>query len=601
MDYTPPWRRYKNEIETVNISRGVTNISDGVFEDCDNLTNISIPDSVIKIEVDAFSGCHHLTNIEIPNSVTIIGEGAFEACSSITDLTIPNSVTSIGNSAFEYCSSITDLTIPSSVTVIGYEAFSYCSGLKSIKVDENNKKYDSRDNCNAIVSTEENELLQGCTNTIIPNNIECIGYGAFEGSDINKIIIPDSVVQIKGAAFNGCSELKELTLPCSVKIDDYGRDNYYYRTTGSTFRGVSQLEKVTFTKGTGKMSPYTDEEDDYSCMYYTHTPWFSSTHRYYDEYNDGAHAIPLPSTLSEIVLEEGIESIGDFVFCDCRIKNIVLPNSVNSLGNGSFKDCSDLENITIPNNVTNIGESAFSGCSSFKKITIPNKVTNIGASAFSGCSGLTNITIPDSVTSIGESAFSGCSSLKSIILPNNSNVTIGKNIFEGCNNLIDLYVANDKLSLMNIEIPNKVTIHCNYDSAAYWYAKQNGNKIVLISDETTKPIITEEETTTKQESTTVPPEKVTTPAKVKFSVRAGKKKASLKWEKVTAVKGYTVYYKTSKKGTWKKLKTVSNKKTSYTKKKLKSGKTYYFTVKAYKKVNGKKVYGKFTIKKVKVK
>ena len=228
-------------------------------------------------------------------------------------------------------------------------------------------------------------------------------------------------------------------------------------------------------------------------------------------------------------------------------------------------------------------------------------MTNIGASAFSGCSGLTNITIPNSVTSIGESAFSGCTSLKSIILPNNSNVTIGKNIFEGCNNLIDLYVANDKLSLMNVEIPNKVTIHCNYDSAAYWYAKQNGNKIVLISDETTKPIINEEETTTKQESTTVPPVKVTKPAKVKFSVRAGKKKASLKWKKVTAVKGCTVYYKTSKKGTWKKLKTVSNKKTSYTKKKLKSGKTYYFTVKAYKKVNGKKVYGKFTIKKVKVK
>ena len=192
--YHAPWRKYQDEIETVNISRGVTNISAGVFEDCDNLTNISIPDSVIKIEGDAFSCCHHLTNIEIPNSVTIIGGGAFGHCSSITDLTIPNSVTIIGGGAFEYCSSITDLTIsngvtsigyrafercssitdltiPSSVTVIDDGAFSYCSGLKSIKVDENNKKYDSRNNCNAIVSTEENKLLLGCINTIIPNNI----------------------------------------------------------------------------------------------------------------------------------------------------------------------------------------------------------------------------------------------------------------------------------------------------------------------------------------------------------------------------------------------------------------------------------------------
>ncbi|MCR5766420.1 MAG: fibronectin type III domain-containing protein, partial [Treponema sp.] len=85
------------------------------------------------------------------------------------------------------------------------------------------------------------------------------------------------------------------------------------------------------------------------------------------------------------------------------------------------------------------------------------------------------------------------------------------------------------------------------------------------------------------------------------SLKAGKKKVSLKWKKVKGVKGYTVYCKKSKKGKWKKLKTVSAKKTSYIKKKLKSGKSYYFTVKAYKVINGKKVYGKFTTKKVKVK
>lgn len=93
----------------------------------------------------------------------------------------------------------------------------------------------------------------------------------------------------------------------------------------------------------------------------------------------------------------------------------------------------------------------------------------------------------------------------------------------------------------------------------------------------------------------------TKPAKVKFSLKAGKKKVSLKWSKVKGVSGYTIYYKTSKKGKWKKLKIFSAKKTKYVKKKLKSGKKYYFTVKAYKKVNGKKVYGKFVTKKIIVK
>lgn len=94
---------------------------------------------------------------------------------------------------------------------------------------------------------------------------------------------------------------------------------------------------------------------------------------------------------------------------------------------------------------------------------------------------------------------------------------------------------------------------------------------------------------------------ITKPAKVKFALKAGKKKVTVKWSKMADISGYTVYYKTSKKGSWKKLKNISAKKTKYLKKKLKSGNKYYFTVKAYKKVNGKKVYGKYATKKIKVK
>jgi hypothetical protein len=110
------------------------------------------------------------------------------------------------------------------------------------------------------------------------------------------------------------------------------------------------------------------------------------------------------------------------------LTSLVIPDSVTSIGNFAFGECSGLVSLVIPDSVTSIRDYAFYGCSGLTSLVIPDSVTNIGDSAFLGCSGLTSLVISDSVTSIGWNAFSECSSLSSLVIPE-SMTSIGSEAF----------------------------------------------------------------------------------------------------------------------------------------------------------------------------
>ena len=408
-------------LTSVTIPNGVTYIGESAFNGCSGLTSVTIPNSVTRIGSSAFYNCsglqkvivpdiaawcginflgdpfnnsHHIysdenteiTDLVIPNSVTSIGSMAFRNCSGLTSITIPNSVTSIGNSAFmncsgltsitignsvtsiEYqaffgCSGLTSVTIPNSVTSIGSYAFSGCSGLTSITVAQGNTKYDSRDNCNALIESASNTLIVGCKTTVIPNSVTSIGSMAFRNcSGLTSITIPNSVTSIEGSAFNDCSGLTSVTIGNSVtSIGKYA------------FSGCSGLTSITVAQGNTK----------------------------YDS-RDNCNAI--------------IESASNTLIAGC--KTTIIPNGVTSIGSSAFYKCSGLTSVTIPNSVTSIGSEAFASCSGLTSITIPNSVTSIGNWAFDDCSGLTSVISKiETPFAFGSNAFKNVSSTCVLTVP----------------------------------------------------------------------------------------------------------------------------------------------------------------------------------------
>jgi hypothetical protein len=395
-----------NRLTSITIPDSVTSIGEYAFSSCASLSSVIIGNSVTSIGKDAFFFCTSLTSITIPDSVTSIGEYAFYACTSLTRITvdadnsnyssvdgvlfdklqtlliqypagkldgsytIDDSVTSIGNYAFYYCSSLASVTIPDTVASIGERAFSEFTSLSSITVGADNSNYSSVDG--VLFNKLQTLLIQYPAGILddsytIPDSVTSIGVAAFDNcTSLTSLTIPDSVTSIGDWAFSSCSSLTSVTIPDSVtSIGNYA------------FYNCTSLTSVTLP-----------------ILFIDSYPSFSLS--------------------SEQVLLYGVGTSGDWTIS-------VLDNQATITGYSGVGGAVEIPAVVNEISVVKVGNGwppiFGSGNTTVTSVTIPDSVTSIGNTAFYNCSSLTSVTIPDSVTSIGSGAFDNCTSLTSVTLP----------------------------------------------------------------------------------------------------------------------------------------------------------------------------------------
>lgn len=452
--------RYCYDLTKIVLPDSVTTIGNYAFYGCEELAEIVIPGSVTTIGTYAFNYCSKLSAISIPHSVTSVADYAFDNCSS--DLLITYEGTSeewVNVCVTNYRTQCSDgvvrqwgscgtnaywlLDDQGTLTIFG------TGPMKNYSNSSSMPWYYSRSSINSIVIKDGitrigNYSFYGLTKLTsvdIPETVTAVGsYSFYNCYSLINVTLPDSVRTIESYAFYECAGLTSFTVPDGVtSIGDYAFN--YCRGLKNVYipHSVTSVGKHCFTRCDNLLITYdgtilewmdvcvtcykTKCRDGIVCQWGncgTNARWKLDDQGTLTIFGTGVMTsfsesnVPwknFRSSITSIVIEEGITKVGSYAFYGCtKTTSVSIPETVFMLDSYSFYNCDGLKSITLPNSLKIIGNSTFFDCSGLTNVTIPDGVTSIGEYAFNTCSSLKAISIPHSVTSVGKHAFTNCSS-----------------------------------------------------------------------------------------------------------------------------------------------------------------------------------------------
>lgn len=386
------------------------------------VNSVAVPDKVTHngktyvvraIGANAFKNAPDLKSITIGDSVKVIGESAFENCARMTGITVGLSVQTIGDFVFKGCTSLKSVYwnarhcqdfVYTEGEVIN-TLFYYYDWKKEVAV------VDLRENITTFQFGDEVEYIPALlcyqlwrvSSVTLPNSLREIGDMAFaDCKGFSSIEIPNGVWRIGRYAFEFCQSLTSLTIPNSVTTIETYAFYLCYRISSvrigfgltkmgtGVFKGCSGLQKVTW------LAKNCQDFSDYNTPFY-----YKNNFDIRDQIREiqFANTEHIPAHLCD-----GLHNI----------TKVSIPNTNQTIGEGAFKDCAQLNDVTIGAGTHTIGKSAFADCTELTNVCIMDGVKTIGDSAFIGCQKVTHVDIGKSVETIGTDVFKHWSALTSV-------------------------------------------------------------------------------------------------------------------------------------------------------------------------------------------
>ena len=473
-------------LKTVILTGG-SSVEAAMFEDCENIQNITLPDSVTSVEQGAFATCKNLQSITvdegnavycslngilynaakteiilvpkaitgsvtIPEGVSSIGDRMFSYCINLTSIVLPNSITSIGKEAFYCCYklvqvvNLSDLPIAAGFSDYGYVAYYAHNVYNSLDFDSHLQTQDEY----TFYEDGETVYLLGYNGTAtelqLPASFNgrnyAIGEYAFYGNKtITSVTLSDGVDSIGAVAFGGCTSLESVTIPDSVT--SIGEE---------AFDDCTSLETIIIGNNVTSIGAFAFS----STAYYRNQDHWSGDILYIGKYLVAAKS----AVSGKHTINPGTKVIADRAFNGCTdLTSVTIPDSVTAIGESAFGRCTSLSeiNFEVNSQLKSIGSYAFEYCAAAIDWGKIPTIQEIGSSVFYGYQGK-SITIPSSVTSIGELAFENCTSLESLYI---NDIVAWCNIDFGNEEANPLYYAHNLYILgvptYDLMIPEGVT------------------------------------------------------------------------------------------------------------------------------------------------